>query len=252
MKIILCLLALILVPCLAPAADESAPELLELIESVQSSAVGLDRLMKEIRDGRAGGAAARTPLIRLLDEAARQYYRSGGGDAPRSSWVFPVAGRDVRAITGGRRHGYRAQGYDFFSGNRHGGHPSLDIFIRDRDQDCSDDGTGEPVSVLSMTAGVVISAEQLWEQGSRLRGGNYLWVYDPGSGLLVYYAHNQRLLVRVGDLVRPGDVIATVGRSGWNAAKRRSPTHLHLTVIDAAGGRFTPVDVYRDLRALSR
>jgi len=54
--------------------------------------------------------------------------------------------------------------------------------------------------------------------------------------------------VKLGDVVRPGDQLATVGRSGWNAAKRRSPTHLHLTVVKAAGGRVVPVDVYLVLK----
>jgi hypothetical protein len=50
--------------------------------------------------------------------------------------------------------------------------------------------------------------------------------------------HNKPLLM---------DLLATVGRSGLNAAKRRSPTHLHLTVLEMKNGRPLPLNVYRDL-----
>jgi hypothetical protein len=49
-------------------------------------------------------------------------------------------------------------------------------------------------------------------------------------------------------MVRPGDVLATVGRSGFNAAKRRSPTHLHLSVLLLRDGRLLPQDIYADLK----
>ena len=81
-----------------------------------------------------------------------------------------------------------------------------------------------------------------------MRGGRYLWIYDPGNDLLIYYAHNQRLLVAVGTVVKAGDAIATVGRSGYNAAKQRSPTHLHLTALKIADGRMMPVDLYQELK----
>ena len=203
-----------------------------------------------IRDNRIGRASAQLELKRLLSEVRDEYYRSGGRDYTRGEWVFPLAGFDSRAIGGGRRHGYSVRGYDFFSGNRHGGHPAFDIFIRDRNQDSLDDRSGRPVKVVSLTGGVVVALESEWGQGSPLRGGKYLWIYDPGSNLLIYYAHNGGLAVGLGDIVKPGDVLATVGRSGYNAAKRRSPTHLHLTVIKVgSGGRVVPVDVYHDLKS---
>jgi murein DD-endopeptidase MepM/ murein hydrolase activator NlpD len=98
-----------------------------------------------------------------------------------------------------------------------------------------------------MTGGIVAALEGEWEPGSRLKGGKYIWIYDPTNDLLVYYAHNADLFVTLGDVVRPGDVLATVGRSGWNAAKRRSPTHLHLTVLKMQDGKVEPVKVYREL-----
>lgn len=209
-------------------------------------------LNTRIRDNRIGRGPARVELQSLLAELREGYRLSGAVDYPVSSWIFPLAGYDVRAIGPGRRHGYSARGYDFFSGNRHGGHPSFDIFIRDRNQDGRDDRSGQPVSVLSLTGGIVVALEPEWLPDSRLRGGKYLWIYDPANDLLVYYAHNGGLSVGLGDVVKPGDKLATVGRSGYNAAKRRSPTHLHLTVIHIQGDRVLPLDVYQELRRAVR
>jgi murein DD-endopeptidase MepM/ murein hydrolase activator NlpD len=205
-------------------------------------------LNTRIRDNGIDSRSARIELKRLLTEVREEYYRAGGSDFAKSAWVFPLEGYDARAIGSGRRHGYIASGYDFFSGNRHGGHPSYDIFIRDRNRDSLDDRSGRPVKVRSLTGGVVVALEQGWQSGSRLRGGRYLWVYDPASDLLVYYAHNGELSVGLGEIVRPGDLLGSVGRSGWNAAKGRSPTHLHLTVVQVADGRVRPVAVYEDLK----
>lgn len=204
-------------------------------------------LNNRIRDNRIDGRSARIELQRALSEVREAYYRGGGSDYPKTAWAFPLAGYDARAIGAGRRHGYSDRGYDFFSGNRHGGHPAFDIFIRDRNRDCLDDRNGLPVSVLSMTGGIVVAVENEWGEGGSLRGGNYIWVYDPAHDLLVYYAHNANVQVQLAEIVRPGDVLATVGRSGRNAAKRRSPTHLHFTVVRLQDGTVSPVNVYRDL-----
>lgn len=246
----LCLCAMTLPAIGQPAPEElPAPALLSTSTNPLASACkSFNTLNTRIRDNRIDSTSARIELKRLLAEVREEYYRAGGRTYPKSAWVFPLEGYDVRAISGGRQHGYTARGYDFYSGNRHGGHPSYDIFIRDRNQDSLDDRSGKPVKVRSLTGGVVVALEQEWEPGSRLRGGKYLWIYDPASELLVYYAHNGELSVKLGEIVGPGDVLATVGRSGYNAAKWRSPTHLHLTVVQVSDGRVSPLAVYEDLR----
>lgn len=219
--------------------------------SLKSACSRFNELNTLIRDGRIAADAASSGVKRLLAEVREEYYLAGGGSYPKTDWVFPLEGYDVRAVGAGRRHGYTPRGYDFYSGNRHVGHPSYDIFIRDRNRDTLDDRSGKAVRVRSLTGGVVVALEREWRPGSRLRGGRYLWVYDPASDLLVYYAHNSELSVGLGDLVRPGDVLGSVGRSGYNAAKRRSPTHLHLTAVQVDGGRVRPVAVYRELQRAS-
>jgi len=99
------------------------------------------------------------------------------------------------------------------------------------------------VNVLSMTGGVVVALEGEWQSTSSLRGGRYIWIYDPDEDGLVYYAHNATIKVAVGDVVKPGDGIATVGRSGLNAFKKRSPTHLHLTYLQIRDGYPRPVRI---------
>ncbi len=201
-------------------------------------------LNTSVRDGKIARRQARDELSRLLPAISSYYYRHGGKNYDRSEWVFPLAGYTLRAINGGGRHGYEPRGYDWLDGNRHKGHPALDIFIRDRDQDERDDRTGQPVPVLSLTGGVVVALETAWEPGSGLRGGKYLWIYDPSTETLVYYAHNRELMVGLGTIVKPGDRIATVGRTGFNAHKKRSPTHLHLTLLHIGKDTLIPVDPY--------
>lgn len=209
------------------------------VDRLTSACISFNVLNTRIRDNEIEKSSARIKLISLLAEVSDQYYRAGGIDYPKSAWTFPLAGYDARAIGAGRQHGYVAGGYDFFSGNRHAGHPSYDIFIREQ--------IDKPVKVLSLTGGVVVALEKNWEQGSKLRGGRYIWVYDPANDLLVYYAHNHELAVELGKIVKPGDLLATVGRSGFNAAKKRSPTHLHLTVLRVKDWTVGPMKVYPDL-----
>lgn len=205
-------------------------------------------LNSSIRDSRIGKIAAKNEMIARLYETSADYYQRGGKDYAQNEWVFPVAGYNAGTIDKSRSHGFVANGYDFFSGNRHGGHPAYDIFIRDRNQDSRDDRTGKAVQVVSMTGGVVVALEKEWQPGSKLRGGKYIWIYDPANKLLVYYAHNEQLFVELGNIVKPGDLLATMGRSGLNAAKKRSPTHLHLSVLNVKNGQPTPLNIYRDLQ----
>ena len=50
---------------------------------------------------------------------------------------------------------------------------------------------------------------------------------DHGNGYVTRYAHNSRLLARVGDLVRAGQQVAKAGSTG-----RSTSAHVHFEVWD--------------------
>jgi murein DD-endopeptidase MepM/ murein hydrolase activator NlpD len=77
--------------------------------------------------------------------------------------------------------------------------------------------TGTPVHAAA--GGVVLSSEHHPEYGNLVE-------LDHGNGLVTRYAHNSRVLVRAGDLVRRGQVISEVGTSG-----RSTGPHLHFEVL---------------------
>lgn len=212
--------------------------------------LAFDRLDRQVRDNLLSKSEAQQ-LFATRVAALDEYLAHTAGQGPdRSRWVFPLRGYTLAESGADAARGYIAAGYDYFDGNRHGGHPSFDLFIHDRNRDSLDDRTGQPVTIVSMTAGIVVAAEPAWSNSSTLRGGKYLWIYDPAEKLLVYYAHNFELLVGVGDRVEPGTPIATVGRSGFNAAKQRSPTHLHLTILRVENGQPVPDNLLPLLRRL--
>jgi len=185
-------------------------------------------LNNKIRDGLISKQEALKKIQTLLPQIKTYFYKNGGHDSEKSNWIFPVQGYASKSIGGTNGSGYIALGYDYFDGNKHGGHPAHDIFVMDKNQDCIDDITKKPVNVLSMTGGIVIATEPVWDNTSNLRGGKYIWIYEPKTNSFFYYAHNSKIFVRPSDIVNSGDTIATVGRTGLNAFKKRSPTHLHF------------------------
>lgn len=203
-------------------------------------------LNTKIRDGMISKDDALVKVRDLLQQI-RTYYEKNNGSTAQADWVFPLEGYTSSAIGGKNGSGYVVQGFDYFDGNKHSGHPAHDIFIHDKDQDCLDDFTGNTVNVLSVTNGIVIACEQDWDAESDLRGGRYIYIYDYVSDGIFYYAHNSEIFVKPGQIVKAGDVIAHVGRTGLNAYKKRSPTHLHLMYMNIVDGYPKPKNIYKEL-----
>lgn len=158
---------------------------------------------------------------------------------------FPIRGYSPSAIGGRHGEGYRGNGFDLFDYTVRGSHPAQDIFISDRNQDNIDDRTGQPVDILAMSRGLVLAIETAWKPGSEYRGGNWIWVYDPNLHGLFYYAHNNEVDVTPGQWVSAGDKLGEMGRSGFNAYKTRSPTHLHLMYLQIKpDGLPQPINTY--------
>ena len=187
-----------------------------------------NELNTKVRDGLISRDEAQNQIRLLLPKIKDYFSQNGGTEISDKDWVFPLKGYTSSSIGGVNGSGYQPKGYNYFDGNKHGGHPAHDIFIYDRNQDDIDDNTGKPVDVLSVSNGIVIACEPDWESSSDLRGGKYIYVYDPAYDGIFYYAHNSRIFVKPGDVVKAGDKIAECGRTGLNAYKKRSPTHLHL------------------------
>jgi lipoprotein NlpD len=90
-----------------------------------------------------------------------------------------------------------------------------------------DIGAKEGTPVYAAAAGEVVYSDQ------RLSGYGKLIIVRHSQDMFTAYAHNQRNLVRKGDRVKKGDVIARVGKTG-----RASGSHLHFEVRRGS----TPVD----------
>jgi peptidoglycan LD-endopeptidase LytH len=219
---------------------------LVIISAIHSYALPCDdwnRLEKAIRDNGIERKRASGEIIRLDRELLGAY----SGKAGHATYHFPVKGYGPECIGGRQGNGYTPSGYDFYDGNRHGGHPAHDLFIRDKSRSGLDSGTGRPAGIVAFTGGVVVGVNPTWKYPSEIRGGRYIWIFNPEENRFYYYAHLEKLLVALGDVVKAGDTIALLGRTGKNARPKRSPTHLHFMCLSFDNGRMTPHDTYRDL-----
>jgi len=190
-------------------------------------------------------------------EAAKQFKQLIAGlentlPAPHNyHWIFPLQGYNFHAIGGTNGNGYSDKGYNYLDGNKHLAHPAHDIFIRDKNQDGIDDLTQQPVNVLAVDDGIVIACSNDWEPASNLRGGKYIWIYHQ-DGTITYYTHYHAIFVKPGDSVKQGQKIAEVGRTGYNAYKKRSPTHLHFSAFHLINGLPVPYNCYAQLKTASK
>lgn len=158
------------------------------------SIAGLDSL------GFAAEAAQLSSLTNAIDETGQQTTALENG-------IRPIAEAKIAAELAREKYlaaipsmwptlGYISSGFGFRSYPDYGFHSGLDI-VNDY---------GAPV--YATATGVVIEAG--WYGGF-----GYRIVIDHGNGLHSMYAHNSRLLVSEGDIVKKGQQIATVGSTGY-------------------------------------
>ncbi len=208
-------------------------------------------LYPKIRDRLISKEEARETLKRLetllKDVYSKTINREQGGGL-----CFPLKGYGHPDIGGKEGSGYQIQAYDFFDGNQHKGHPGHDIFIHDKNQDSLDDETGKPVEVIAAASGIVVSVNLNWEPSSPIRGGNYIWIFEPIKSRYYYYAHLNKIFIKVGQVLSKGERLGTVGRTGVKAYPKKSPTHLHFTVHQSKDGYPKPINPYLELIKASR
>lgn len=215
---------------------------------IKTLAAEFDAVNTLVRDNRIDKALALKEFQRILPQLQAAYNRLKPNTDKQERWIFPVAGYSSKAIGGTQGEGYIVGAYDYFDGNKYRGHPAHDIFIYDKNQDCKDDRTGEFVSVRAVTGGIVVALEKEWDSTSLLRGGKYIWIYAPLNNALFYYSHNREVLVNVGQIINAGDTVAIVGRTGLNAFKQRSPTHLHFMKLTLDNEFYPkPTNTYQEL-----
>jgi hypothetical protein len=199
-------------------------------------------LYARIRDFTMAPATAQAAFAPLHQRLQERYGQAGIGGSER---FYPVLGYDTSWGVGGIA--FQPRGYQFFSGNRQGIHPSLDLFILDKDQDNLDDRNQLPVTIIAFSAGVVVGLNTEWEFPSPQRGGKYIWIFDPSTERYTYYAHLAQVDVQLGQIVQAGEPLGLLGRTGLNAYPKRSPTHLHLTVLSYRQGEMVPYNPWSEL-----
>jgi len=204
---------------------------------------GWGTLEKQIRDG----AISKEPAKKMITTFHHALKKEYAGIAKDRDLIFPVKGYGPDSIGGVRGSGFKLTEYDFYDGNRHGGHPAQDIFIKDENQDGLDDSTGRPVEVVAHASGVVLSVNKEWEYPSDIRSGKYAWIFSPALDRYCYYVHLGSVSAKPGDIVEAGQAIGTLGRTGKNAYPKRSPTHLHFSCLSFDNGKMTPYNTYTDL-----
>jgi hypothetical protein len=203
----------------------------------------------DIRDCVITPDSAKRAFGAVMKDIRKEFKRDTCRVIDSSYFIYPVKNYLPRESIGGKGKGYRDEGFDLFDMKVKGSHPAHDLFVRDKDQDNLDDRTWKAVDVMAFTSGLVLATEINWKYDSDYRGGNWIWIYDPCLDGLFYYAHNNIVEVQPGQWVNAGDKISEMGRSGYNAYQKRSPTHLHLMYLELdSEGLPTPYNTYEWLK----
>ncbi|MFD0765912.1 M23 family metallopeptidase [Mucilaginibacter lutimaris] len=235
--LLLFIIVLFTIPAFAQDVTSTCNKINELNNRVLNGTVKRTDAAKQLK----------TALAELKGALYRAYFNRSQLASANKPWTFPLKGYKSNAIGGTNGNGYNDRGYNYLDGNKHSAHPAHDIFIKDVNQDGIDDRTLKPVDVLAVADGIVVACANEWEPTSALRGGKFIWVYHPSSGIFSYYAHNRDIFVKPGDELKAGQKIAEVGRTGLNAYKKRSPTHLHFSAFKITNGLPVPFDPYKQL-----
>jgi len=200
-------------------------------DKIISYAATFRQIQMDIRVCAISPDSARIAFQQVMRDIKAVYHKDSCRTIDTAYFVYPIKCYLPSESIGGKGLGFNSEGFDLFDMEAKGSHPAHDLFVHDKNQDNIDDRTWRPIDVLAFTSGVVLATETSWKYNSELRGGNWIWIYDPCLDGLFYYAHNNIVNVQPGQWVNAGDKISEMGRTGFNAYKKRSPTHLHLMFL---------------------
>lgn len=166
----------------------------------------LDKVSSQIRDQKRQVKSLErdeqrmTRLIERLTQALAAVPPARGGTRNDRVPERGAPEKPFMSLKGGLRLPIRGDVTNRYGTSRAGGGPTWKgLFIRGR--------SGEEVRAVA--GGRVVFAD--W-----MRGFGNLLILDHGQGYLSIYGNNESVLKAVGDPVRTGDVVATVGASGGN------------------------------------
>jgi len=203
-----------------------------------------DKTDQLIMDAKIPKDDAIDSISMFVDYANKFFKESGLKTTPRENWVFPMMGwTSVSYRNNGNDYGDVY--FDYFQGGESHNHPAHDIFILDKDSNGVEDSTGKKVDAVSMVNGIVFTVFADWKTGDFGRGGNYIKIYDPENEAMFYYSHLDSIFVKVGDIVKAGQRVAYVGRTGRKAIAGR--THLHIAYYPIYNGYPEPENFIDDL-----
>ena len=177
-----------------------------IIGDSQSSVVGLGGSISRLSEILNSQYARLDALQLLLLDRNLEHERTPAGWPVSSGWISSGFGERNDPFTGKRA---RHQGLDFAG-------------IKGSE-------------ILGVASGVVI-----WS-GSRQGYGKMLEI-DHGNGYVTRYAHNDELLVKVGDGITAGQTIAKMGETG-----RASSPHVHFEVLHK-GKHVNPYKFVKQMR----
>jgi murein DD-endopeptidase MepM/ murein hydrolase activator NlpD len=92
-----------------------------------------------------------------------------------------------------------------------------------------DIGAPYGANILAANGGTVVITEYTTGYGNKV-------VIDHGGGIMTLYAHCSKILVKEGQQVKKGHVVALIGSTGWSTGP-----HLHFEVI-SEGERADPLE----------
>lgn len=197
-----------------------------------------------IRDRKIDAGDAEDSIAMYVKLAKDDFMTRDIPTTKRADWVFPMSGwTSVTYRSGGKD--YKDARFDYFQGGEFKDHPANDIFILDKDSNTYEDSTGEKVYAAAMVTGVVISKYSTWFKQDYLRSGNYVKLFDPESEAIFYYSHLDSVFVEPGQLVKAGEPLGYVGRTGRKAIKGK--THVHIAYYKIEEGHPIPEEIIKDL-----